>query len=343
MAILNLQRARPGTWIALVAMAVTGGGCMLLSRLSGGEKRFAFDHAIHVEEGLDCSDCHVGAEDSDEPGMPVLQQCLLCHVDLDAEKPPEKKVETLFVEGKFAAAHAARLAGDAIFSHARHVGAKLECAACHQGIETNRRIGLEVRVSMDACTACHADRGTANECATCHTEIREDRPPATHEQNWKRMHGRVVRAESAELADRCSLCHGESTCATCHQEEPPTSHNNFWRIRGHGIAAGMDRASCAVCHRSDSCEQCHAEVLPQSHVGMWGAPLDRHCFTCHFPLRDNGCAACHKDTPSHLTATPMPDWHDPGMNCRQCHSTTFGAGQPIPHVDNGSTCTTCHR
>jgi len=268
---------------------------------------------------------------------------MLCHQDLDAEKPPEKKVETLFVDGKFAAAHVTALSSEEIFSHARHVEAKIECATCHQGIETNQAIGPEARISMDACTACHVERGAANECATCHQEIRADREPATHEQNWKRMHGNVVRSESTELADRCSLCHSESTCATCHQEEPPGSHNNFWRIKGHGIAAGMDRAGCAVCHRNDSCEQCHSEVLPQSHSGQWGAPLDRHCFACHLPLQDNGCSACHKGTPSHLTATPMPDWHSPGMNCRQCHSSVFGAGQPLPHVDNGMSCTSCHR
>jgi hypothetical protein len=29
----------------------------------------------------------------------------------------------------------------------------------------------------------------------------------------------------------------------------------------------------------------------------------------------------------------------PSMNCRLCH----GAGVPLPHVDNGSDCNSCHR
>jgi hypothetical protein len=140
------------------------------------------------------------------------------------------------------------------------------------------------------------------------------------------MHGQAVRAASQALADRCSLCHTESTCTTCHQESPPENHNNFWRIRGHGIAAQMDRGNCATCHRADSCDRCHAEVLPQNHGGR-------------FPLQSNGCIVCHKGTPSHALATPLPPSHNPGMNCRQCH----GVDQPLPHVDNGANCTMCHQ
>jgi hypothetical protein len=101
----------------------------------------------------------------------------------------------------------------------------------------------------------------------------------------------------------------------------------------------MDRESCATCHDSDSCDRCHDEIRPQSHVGMWGEPRDRHCLACHEPLRGESCAVCHEATPSHDQATPLPPDHLPGMNCRMCH----GNGQPLPHEDNGQTCTSCHR
>jgi hypothetical protein len=38
-------------------------------------------------------------------------------------------------------------------------------------------------------------------------------------------------------------------------------------------------------------------------------------------------------------ATPLPPDHNAGMNCRMCH----GNGQPLPHVDNGQQCTSCHQ
>ena len=56
----------------------------------------AFSHRIHAEEGLACSDCHAGVEDSDDPGMPRLPACMLCHADLDEEKPVERQVKTLY-------------------------------------------------------------------------------------------------------------------------------------------------------------------------------------------------------------------------------------------------------
>jgi hypothetical protein len=70
----------------------------------------------------------------------------------------------------------------------------------------------------------------------------------------------------------------------CHRSEPPESHNVFWHLRGHGIAAMIDRENCAACHETDSCDQCHRNNTPRNHVAGWGEPRDLHCLTCHFPL-----------------------------------------------------------
>jgi hypothetical protein len=337
MGLLNKHNVHWTTPVLLIAMAALGAGCVLFS--SGTqEKPLAFSHAIHSKEAVECADCHAGAADTDEPGMPVQSQCMLCHQGIDAQKPPEKQIKNLFVDGKLAAAHATKLGPEVVYSHAKHVAAGQACDACHTGIESNARIEPDMHISMDKCVECHASKGTSNECATCHKEIRKDTPPSTHAHTWTKMHGQSVRWPTGDLNDRCSLCHTESTCTTCHSETAPQNHNNFWRIKGHGIAAEMDRAGCAVCHRPDTCSRCHADTLPQSHTGSWGAPRDTHCLTCHFPLSANGCSICHTSTPSHASATPMPSWHNPGMNCRQCHGVT----QPLPHVDDGSSCTMCH-
>jgi hypothetical protein len=302
---------------------------------------FAFPHAVHAEEGLECSDCHTKVEDSDDPGFPAKAQCLLCHEDLDEEKPPEKTIEALFEGNAYRKTGRTRLSDEVVFSHQSHANGAYDCSRCHTGIEESSWVGALPRVEMDDCTACHAEAGAPSECATCHSEIGTDWMPPNHAEVWEQRHGQVFRAGSSALSDDCSLCHQESRCVQCHLEVPPQSHDNFFRLRGHGLAAQMDRASCATCHRSDSCQRCHEEVLPTSHRGQFGGTVSNHCLGCHFPLQANGCITCHKATPSHLQATPLPSdpAHSPGLNCRQCHGVTVA----LPHVDKGDDCIACHQ
>lgn len=324
----------------LAGCLLAAAGCVMFGGGSAGAKRYAFNHKVHVEgEGMDCTDCHADVETSDDPGMPGLGGCNLCHQNIDAEKPDDHKVAVLFADNKFVAARVSRLDDDIVFSHSKHVGKVTDCKSCHAGIAGNVAIDASVAVEKPACLACHAEKGVSDACATCHREIRSDRKPRTHDGQWLRFHGKTVRAESLAVVDRCEMCHAENTCQTCHQSEPPVSHNNFFRRRGHGLMARMDRDSCAACHRSDSCDRCHREVLPQSHVGSFGGRQNTHCFSCHLPLESSDCITCHQSTPSHALAAPLPQNHVPSMNCRQCH----GLSAPLPHVDKGDQCTACHR
>lgn len=333
-----------------VALAAVGlvflGGCMLVDALIQEERPFAFSHRLHVEEeGLDCGDCHASWENSDEPGMPLPGQCALCHADLDAEKPPGQQVAGLFEGERVRAARAGRQSEEILFSHQRHATRSLECVACHEAVASDdgllARRGSELRLGMEDCLACHASsQGPAEaDCAACHSQLGTDAAPPSHRADWKRYHGTVVRGRAEERSDRCALCHQPSDCSTCHQIEAPASHTNHWRRRSHGLVASMDRASCMTCHDVDSCNRCHEETRPLSHSGSFGEPRDWHCLTCHEPLRSTSCGVCHASTPSHELATPLPGDHSPGMNCRLCH----GNGQALPHVDNGQSCTGCHR
>ncbi len=321
---------------ALLAASIAG--CMVLQSLGIMEPPLAFSHALHAEEGLGCTDCHAGAQDSDEPGLPAAAQCALCHEAGDAEKPPERRVATLFDGREFRGADVTHLSDELKFAHGEHVGLGLECNACHRGIEASTAVDSSVAVTMADCRRCHAGAGVADTCETCHTQIRTDQRPPNHEHAWVQLHGSSVRGGLPGAANDCAMCHTESSCATCHEVESPPNHKGAWRLKAHGVAAGMDRQGCAVCHRSDFCERCHEETPPQSHKGAWGGPLDQHCLTCHFPLKTESCFVCHKAAPSHLEATPKPDNHSPAMNCLQCH----GISQPLPHVDKGDNCNACH-
>ena len=265
---------------------------------------------------------------------------MLCHEDLDEEKPPEKQVASLFVDGEYVATRASALSDEVRFSHMQHANSDQECSACHVGIETSERIGPEMRSSMDACSKCHESKGMPTTCASCHTEIDENWAPPEHAHEWRALHGAVYRSQPETNSGRCTLCHTESSCTACHQQEAPQSHNNYWRRRGHGVASSIDRSSCATCHRTDFCDRCHAEATPLSHMGMWGSTQNNHCQVCHFPLNDTSCIVCHKGTPSHGLAAPRPPPPHPpaGSNCRQCHGITA----PLPHPDPGIDCNFCH-
>jgi hypothetical protein len=342
MAILRTEarRRRASAWLlagAIVALA----GCALFEARQSARRSYAFSHKAHVELEIACTDCHLAAETADEPGMPGVGACKLCHAELDAEKPADRKVETLYEGKAFRVTARGALGAGMVFSHSKHVEAGLECASCHAGIEGNEDVIELPPASMDGCTSCHAERGVQVGCAACHPAIREDVAPPSHEAAWTKRHGSRCRGDGQGTADRCDLCHRETDCASCHATTPPENHTAAWRRVGHGITARFDRQSCATCHTPDSCRTCHSENPPRSHAGGFGSPRNQHCLGCHEPLQGEGCATCHPGTPSHALAAPKPPGHEPAMNCRQCHQP--GSTQPpMPHPDDGTNCNRCH-
>ncbi len=184
------------------------------------------------------------------------------------------------------------------------------------------------------------EKGVA--CASCHGDKRtKETKPAGHDAAWEEKHGAWIR-QNGFRETTCNLCHTEAKCTSCHQQEKPANHNEFWRLKGHGLAVGLDRSGCFTCHRAvDFCDRCHSETRPQDHLAAWGAPTNLHCNSCHFPLTSAGgqrCAVCHATTASHTAAPAQPAnaLHVTGANCRSCHA-------PLRHPDNGMACTVCHQ
>ncbi len=328
-------------WIALIGAWLATAACLSLGPTRRAEP--SFPHRVHVvDNGLACSFCHAAATAGERPGQPPPELCAQCHDRFDADKPPERRIAAFYDENsRYKTVADASLPADVRFSHRAHVtDAKLECAACHGDVGEQTEVPLAPLVQKAACMDCHAQYGKANACSECHSTIDELWQPRSHAQGWIEGHGHVVRHGSELSADRCDLCHIEgSGCTSCHEQMAPRDHNQTFRLRTHGLAASMDRSRCHVCHKQDSCEQCHQSTRPRNHRGAFGSPQQGHCIGCHLPLADSGCAVCHRSTPSHDLATPLPPSHSPAMNCRMCH----GNGQPLPHPDGGHVCTSCHR
>lgn len=313
------------------------------------QKHVPFNHKVHVvQEEIKCDICHKTASKEEHAGMPTFKSCTKCHEGIDAKKPPERRIDKFLVDNKPEWAHVTTpktIAPDTIkFSHKTHVDAKVQCATCHKGAENATSLTSKLRVTMKECIDCHKQthvgENVSNNCQICHTYINKQWKPESHLVNWKQLHGREIGFASKELTANCEMCHTLTSCTKCHREEAPQNHTNFWRQRGHGITADLDRAQCKVCHTEDSCLRCHTTVAPQSHKGNFSA---NHCGTCHFPLKEEGCFACHKDTKSHLQADKLPvnkvHQQATAATCRDCH---FGI-KMLPHQDNGDSCLMCHK
>jgi hypothetical protein len=302
-----------------------------------------FNHEAHIVRGVSCADCHEGAEKEVKAGMPTKAFCMNCHEDLDKEKdkPLEKKVAWfLGPDGEPRWAWYGRQKDEVNFSHASHFQAKVACTSCHGGMDKDTGLIPRAPQRMSSCVACHETQAPAKrECSTCHTSIDRTRKPENHDQLWSKSHGACARAgaETATL-NNCSLCHQQNSCTTCHQTALPEDHNNFWRLKAHGIASSLDRSRCTTCHRTDYCTSCHQVTAPLSHGPGWNAPRSDHCQSCHVPVQTSpGCAVCHKDSGGHPTSPPKPAWHTPGMNCVACHGPT------LKHFNPGGNCNACHR
>ena len=235
MALLNRTTRSLGGFNAALAVVVlmAATSCVLIESWMG--EPVAFSHAMHIDTGLECADCH---GDDGAPVPAELDTCLMCHEDIDPEKPVELHAATIMA----ALQPRPAWSDDVIFGHEPHLDAGLDCASCHGDIASSDVLPEPALVQgMADCTACHEQQGlvTAN-CQTCHTELTVETAPDGHGNGWTRMHGTVFRSGSERTVDDCAMCHSESSCTECHLSEPPVSHNNTWRLRTHGVAASID-------------------------------------------------------------------------------------------------------
>ena len=338
-AILRKGPNTGGTLVVLLLLVFVG--CTVIHELGrDGDSPPRFSHLKHGEAlGLKCESCHSSFKDSDAAGMPTLAGCEVCHKD---DGRYAEYMDAYVQDGRAVWRKAENYSEDVIFSHQRHYGAGVECAACHKGVARSDAISAESRPTKDDCLRCHGKAGLSSDCSLCHREIRRDFEPRSHRQNWALHHGQIARSgQDRPSVNRCKLCHADSFCAACHQVTPPRDHTNHFRRRWHGISAGMDRRRCETCHRTDFCTRCHEHTSPMSHSGAWASPRNGHCVRCHFPLPGQSCFVCHKTDSSHRAkAASLPD--DPAHRateaeqCRACHAAD------IPHPDPGEDCRRCH-
>jgi hypothetical protein len=134
----------------------------------------AYSHKTHLALGLKCSGCHAmretGEGENFAMGFPKEAFCMGCHSTIKKDSPEIAKLAKAAADKKPVEwARVYRLMPIVWFSHPVHVAdAKIACATCHGDMAANH-VTTKARVlNMKDCMDCHAERGAANGCDTCH-------------------------------------------------------------------------------------------------------------------------------------------------------------------------------
>ena len=132
----------------------------------------AFNHAKHIENGLTCTDCHVGAQAEQRATLPTISDCLTCHETALTKGSEEQKIRDLAAAGKeLEWVQLTRMPAHVYFSHRRHVAlAGMACADCHGLMEKAVRPPEKPfrRLTMDECIECHEQKKARTDCNDCH-------------------------------------------------------------------------------------------------------------------------------------------------------------------------------
>jgi len=260
-----------------------------------------FSHKLHLEQGMDCMDCHAsvtGSIRSQDVNLPQEADCLICHdVTAPDEWPPSScstchpgyepewlpdadRSDTSQVKVHPPAIHFPP--PNLKFNHKIHIDKGIGCATCHGDMTevdlATRENSLPV---MGTCISCHDGQEVPNACSTCHLTQPDGRlqtliagehlVPAgwyhndAHDDDWLYTH-----RLAAGLGDGyCETCHTQQECVDCHSgvQKPLRVHPNNWILQ-HASAARRNTPDCQSCHRTQTyCVDCH-----QATQVVWEEP-----------------------------------------------------------------------
>jgi len=132
-----------------------------------------YSHLQHAGDfNMDCSFCHTYARRSKNAGIPALEQCMMCHRTIAADKEDIITMASAYAAGKpirWIKVHNLPLFVN--FNHERHVKAGFECQECHGPVETMPVVYRNAPLTMGWCLECHKDnldKGASLDCWTCH-------------------------------------------------------------------------------------------------------------------------------------------------------------------------------
>jgi hypothetical protein len=131
----------------------------------------AFNHKIHLQNNIDCTNCHEGVTQGPNAGIPSVSFCMACHQAIAIDKPEIKKLAAYSDKGQdvpwqrvywFYPERHVR------FWHSPHINAGVNCKECHGDVAQQTVAVRSKDLTMDFCLSCHRAKGVSVDCTTCH-------------------------------------------------------------------------------------------------------------------------------------------------------------------------------
>jgi hypothetical protein len=143
----------------------------LLAALAVGPTQpVPFSHRIHATtKEINCFFCHQYATVSNNPGMPAVEKCLLCHNVIASNFPPIAKVRAYDRRRQgIPWVRVSRVPDFVHFSHQAHLARGFDCSRCLGNVKAMDRIRMVHKFDMNFCTTCHRQNNGPIDCYTCH-------------------------------------------------------------------------------------------------------------------------------------------------------------------------------
>ena len=128
------------------------------------QQPIAFTHKVHLEHGMQCTDCHKGLAEGPDATIPNVQLCMTCHQVIATNKPEIKKVAAYFKRGEdipWQRVYGFIPTAHVMFNHAPHIRAGIDCKSCH-GDMTKQTVAVRaVHLNMGYCINCHKQKNVS--------------------------------------------------------------------------------------------------------------------------------------------------------------------------------------
>jgi len=131
----------------------------------------AFNHKVHIQNNIDCTNCHEGVNQGPNAGIPSVSFCMACHQAVAMDKPEIKKLAAYADKGQevpwqrvywfYPETHVH-------FWHSPHINAGLNCKECHGDLSKQTVAVRSKDLTMNFCLNCHRAKGVSVDCTTCH-------------------------------------------------------------------------------------------------------------------------------------------------------------------------------
>jgi hypothetical protein len=131
----------------------------------------AYTHKVHLANGMQCTDCHVGVDQGPDARIPSVNFCMTCHQVIATDKPEIKKLAAYRARGEdipWQRVYGFESSAHVKFNHAPHIRAGIDCAKCHGDMTTQTVAERKVDHTMGFCVQCHREKNASIDCVTCH-------------------------------------------------------------------------------------------------------------------------------------------------------------------------------